>query len=179
MGSFQSDMSKYQLGQVVPMKDWGPQHWACFYYIQGAALSAGGFQIGLDPHMRAVAETLEILGKSCRCPAKIHSMKNVTVLPMAENLSTRIRTGQVINGHDDWCVLQDLQCEGLFRHVDDDALTCGEFRELSDKGKRFALAVRGHFKKNQSFRAFVVPTGLVDPNPAKFARPRASHDTEK
>ncbi len=129
--------------------------------------------------MRAVAETLEILGKSCRCPAQIHSMKNVTVLPMAENLSTRIRTGQVINGHDDWCVLQDLQCAGLFLHVDDDALTCGEFRELSDKGKRFALAVRGHFNKNHSFRAFVVPTGLVDPNPAKFARPRASHDTEK
>ena len=56
MGSFQSDMSKYQLGQVVPMKDWGPQHWACFYYIQGAALSVGGFQIGLDPHMLAAVK---------------------------------------------------------------------------------------------------------------------------
>jgi hypothetical protein len=104
-------------------------------------------------------------------------MQNVTVLPMADSLSTRIRNGQVITGHDDWCVLQDLQCEGLFNNVHDDALSCGDFRELSDKGKRFALAIRGHYKKNHSFRAFVVPAGLIGLGQFKFAHPWASQDT--
>ncbi|MFZ4701313.1 MAG: hypothetical protein ACOYMG_14785 [Candidatus Methylumidiphilus sp.] len=139
------------------MSDWGEHHWACFHYIQMAALSPTGFQIGMDPHLRATKETLEVL-VACPCPSQVRSMETVAVLPMAGPMSTRIGNGQIIAGHDDWHCCQDMQCEGLFDGLDDDSIVCGDFRVLSAKGMAIALEVMSHYKKWRGFRGFAPVT---------------------
>jgi hypothetical protein len=149
-----SDITNLNCGHIIGMGDWGEHHWACFHYIQRVALSPTGFQIGMDPHMRAAKETLDVL-KACPCPSQIRSMERVAVLPMANSMSTRIGNGRLIAGHDDWHCCQDMQCESLFDGVGDDSIYCGDFRVLSAKGRAMAVEVRRHYKIRGSFFGFI------------------------
>ena len=148
-----ADITNLNCDHIIRIGDWGDDHWACFHYIQMAALSPTGFQIGTDPHLRATKESLDVL-KACPRPAQIRSMEGVSVLPMAKPLSTRTGNGQIIDGHDDWHCCQDMQCEGLFDGIDDDSIVCCDFRVLSAKGRAMALELRRHYKRCGSFFGF-------------------------
>ena len=148
-----SDITNFNCSHIIGMSDWGEHHWACFHYMQGVALSPTGFQIGMDPHMRAARQSLDVLN-ACPCPSQMRSMARVAVLPMADSMSTRIGNGRLIVGHDDWHCCQDMQCEGLFDGIDGDSIVCGDFRALSAKGKAMAAELRRHYKRRGSFLGF-------------------------
>jgi len=109
------------------MKDitkWGKDHWSVLAYVESACVDRGG-----------------MLEKRClRCNEKKHPLLKNSLNPKWENsCCTRMKEG-VIEGHDDWDCLEDLEEMGFIEII---SIIKG-FVKITEQGKSMVMEIRSH-----------------------------------
>lgn len=143
------------LDDNVPMNLWGKDHWSTLAYIETVMVDHGGFQIGLDPHMRSNRRNFRVMSQECPNPKRTkRGMANLAMVMDIEKHSSRLSDGSTISGHDDWCCVQDMAELGLFTCGQDD-VEPGVTLHFSPFGRDIANKLREHKASGGNFANFV------------------------
>lgn len=132
----------------VPPKFWGVDHWKTLAYIDTVMTDCAGFEVGLDPRMRAGRRMFRVLAQDCPTPKRANGTSGRSAASMARpsDYPTRLRGGQELANHDDWNCVQDMAAANLF-DVGPDSVQPGRNLRFSAKGQAWVGAYR-QFKQN-------------------------------
>lgn len=136
----------------VPMAQWAKDHWSTFAYVDAVMVDCGGFQVGLDPRMKANRRHFRVMGEECQRPRRPSGGGASMAIAMAPEHATRLKNGTTVAGHDDWMCLQDMAEAGLF--ADGSEVRPGETLHLSPKGRALIAALREHKAGGGNFASF-------------------------
>ncbi len=167
-----TETRRHSPDEVVPMADWGQDHWSTLAYVETVTVEHGGFEMGADARMRSNRRNFRVMREACPEPTRLGAHPGMAVV-MDGDTGSRLRDGTVVAGHDDWCCLQDMAVAGLFastpahgggeaRTLDQGDLEPGTWLSLSARGTALVGAVRAHKAAGGRFRDFVPPGSLAD-----------------
>lgn len=156
---------RYTSDDYIPARDWGRDHWSMLGYMETVMVECAGFQVGFDPCTRANRRHFRVLREECPKPKRPvpASSFGYAVMPPGK-YGTRLADGSEVDGHDDWCCVQDMAEAGLLavtrlRHKKPMAATAGDVQpgntlHLSDLGQQVAAALRAHKATGGAFGDF-------------------------
>ena len=121
---------------MVPIEDFGKDHWSTFGYIEIRVVDHDG---------RVVNEHLRCINK--RHPFFAHRGGDAT------NYPTELRGGRKLSGHDDWDCLEDLENAGLLYNV---GTGVNPVFRLTDRGREIAGQLRGHKGQGGQWAEFFI-----------------------
>lgn len=157
---------------LIPMGQWGKDHWSTLGYVEAVSVENAGFQVGQDPRMKTNRRHSRVLQA---CPRPRRTAGFTLGVVMAPEHATRLKDGSQVDGHDDWACLQDFVGEGLFEYGSE--VEPKKTLRLSERGLALTAALRAH-KANGGAYATFDPEGLELPEPQQ--RPvRRIHKTPK
>ena len=148
---------------AIPMNRFGKDHWSTFAYVETCCVDANvGEHMGKLQHSRM------------RSNGNTHPLLNANGLAWRPEWGTRLfgyfeakkkqedvnALGLVLDTHDDWDCLDDLEVAGL---VDVINLTQGVVK-LTSKGLLVAAQLREHKAKGGQFAGFVAQDPTPQPN---------------
>lgn len=142
----------YSKDDLLPMDVWGKNHWSTLAYIETVMVETGGFEVGFDARMTQNRRHFRVMSE--QNPKPIRPGRSISMSfakPMDPQYSTMLNNGQQVEGHDDWCCVQDFAASGL--------LTTSEFEpkdvlHLSEQGQAVCAALRVHKQKGGNFAEF-------------------------
>ena len=142
----------YTKDDIIPLKDFGRDHWSTFAYIDTLIVELQGFQIGFDGRMRQGRRNFRVMKEMCSHPKRVNSASMGIVMDL--KYGTRLRDGSTVEGHDDWDCVQDLVEAGLLVGECEPS----EILKLSENGKYAINALREHKRSEGSYATFEVVT---------------------
>jgi len=119
---------------VIPLADFGRDHWSAFGYIETRIVDHGG--VPQKNQLRCIHK---------RHPFFAHSGGDASRYP------TRLKGGRTQADHDDWDCLDDLEEAGLLENV---GTGVNRVYRLTDLGREVAGRLRGHKGQGGSFSNF-------------------------
>lgn len=125
----------------IPIADFGHDHWSVFGYLETRVVDHDGV---IDKHhLRCVND---------RHPHRAHEGGDASRHP------TRLRGDvAVVQGHDDWDCLDDIEAAGLADNV---GTGMYPVYRLTDLGREVAGALRGHRGQGGTWREFFWPRAV-------------------
>ncbi len=120
---------------MIPIKNFGKDHWSTFAYVETLATDHNGIII---PNVLKM-----------RTNRKIHP--NVSNPIDGSKYPTKLKDGTVLSDHDDWSCLEDAVENGLL--IDIGTGLMRQFK-LTDKGRKVANSLRSHKSKGGKFGDF-------------------------
>ncbi len=146
--------------EYIPIETWGKDHWSTLAYVETVMVECAGFQIGLDPRMRTNRRHYRVLSERCRSPKRpgggARSSHSLAVVMRPEH-GSRLKDGEVMEGHDDWMCLQDMAEAGFFT-VGAGRIEPAVVLKLSERGRQVVDALRQFKSEGGKYAAFVAPT---------------------
>jgi len=146
----------------VPVAKFGKDHWSTLAYAETVMVDCGGFQVGLDPHMRQGRRHYRVMREQCIRPKRMGRVSPDMAMIMDMKYSTRLNDGTMVESHDDWHCVQDMAEAGYFRvgaePATADRVEPGVILHLSPLGRTVADALRQHKANGGTFSTFVPPT---------------------
>lgn len=136
--------------------EFSEDHWSTLAYIETVMVESGGFQVGCDPRMRQNRRNHRVMTEGCRNPKRScgrGGWRNAAVMDL--KYSTILPSGEIVDGHDDWCCVQDMANAGYFT-VGADEIEPGVVLHLSERGRVVAEAIRRHKSDGNNFASFQV-----------------------
>ncbi len=121
---------------IIPIENWGKDHWSVFAYVETLAVENKGFAIPDARRMRANHSTHPFLGNE----------DDGSMFP------TRLKNGELF-GHDDWDCLDNCVNESLLKDI---GTGINRAYELTELGKLVAGQLRTHKMNGGVFHTFVV-----------------------
>lgn len=159
--------STFRADDCIPIEMWGRDHWSTLAYAVTQMVECSGFQVGFDPRMRANRRHFRVMWEECPRPKRSAPATSFGYGPLpVGKYGTRLADGSEVDGHDDWCCLQDMAKAGLFaaldeggapRPCDDVDVQPGAVLRLSPLGLEVAAALRAHKIAGGGFAAFRWP----------------------
>jgi len=129
-----------ELYKDINMKDWGKDHWGLLAYVETRAVD---HQNQLDhEHMRTNTTTHPLLRNDAYQRDRPKRWES--------SHSTRLRDGRILDGHDDWDCLDDLDDAGLVEII---SLVNG-FVRMTDYGLVIAARLRRHKANGGMYQDF-------------------------
>jgi len=120
---------------VIPIENWGKDHWSTFAYAETLAVDNAGMIVP-DP-------------TKMRTNRKIHPfMRNPNDGSM---YPTILKNDNVVYGHDDWDCLDDAVKNGLLMDI---GTEINRAFSLTEKGRTIANLLRDHKTKGGTFKNF-------------------------
>jgi len=116
------------------IQDWGRDHWGLLAYVETRCVDYEG-KLALG-HMR--------------CNEAKHPLLKVINVSWDKTHGTRLKNNKILQGHDDWDCLEDLEREGFLEIL---SLVNGVVK-LSEKGKEVASEIRKHKIDGGQFGSF-------------------------
>jgi hypothetical protein len=147
----------FSASQIIPMEQFGKDHWSTLAYIETVMVECAGFQVGFDGRMRQGRRNFRVIKEECPLPKRPNRCKMAIV--MEPQWSTRLRNGSLIDGHDDWHCVQDLAEAGLL----EGEVEPGKTLQLTEQGKQVVGLLRDHKRNGGSYSTFTVPEGICLP----------------
>lgn len=147
--------------ELVPMDQWGKDHWSTLGYVEAVSVENAGFQVGSDPRMKTNRRHTRVLAA---CPRPKRTAGFTLGVVMEPEHATRLKDGTQIPNHDDWACLQDFVGAGLFQHGAE--VEPKKVLKLSERGLALTAALRAHKADGGSFATFD-PMGLELPEPPR------------
>ena len=145
--------------ELVPMDQWGKDHWSTLGYVEAVSVENAGFQVGQDPRMKTNRRHTRVLAA---CPRPKRTAGFTLGVTMAPEHATRLKDGTQIANHDDWACLQDFVGAGLFQHGAE--VEPKKVLTLSERGLALTAALRAHKSNGGSYATFESASiGLPDP----------------
>ncbi len=166
---------------LIPPVLWGKDHWTTLAYITLSIIdysAHGGCQVGYDPRMRHNRRNFRVLAAENPYPPQRNQGKHAHTPchghePMAEEHSSRLRTGKLARGHDDWDCIQDMVGMGLFNLMGPEEMVPGKVLNLTLMGWRWITAVWQHKAAGGAYDTFdPVKAMVLDPNDEVTNHPR-------
>lgn len=133
-------MPSDQEEQLIPMSNWGKDHWSTLAFIETVMVENGFFPFKGDARMRSNRRHFRL-------------MPSDFGIVMPREQGSRLKDGTNAENHDDWCCIQDMAAEGLLDKPQED-LDVGVRVKFSDKGMRIAQQLRTHKMNKGSFGNF-------------------------
>lgn len=133
--------------KLVPMKDWGRDHWSTLAYLETRAVDHNGsierMHMRCDPHPHpGLAHIGWRTGHGSKYP-------------------TRLREGE-LQDHDDWSCMEDVEHAGLLENI---GTGINPVVKLTDYGMIVCNALRNHKASGGSFGNFIFdPLEILDEN---------------
>ena len=155
--------------QLVPLAQWGKDHFSTLAYVETVAVENKGFQVGQDPRMKTNRRHARVLAA---CPRPRRTAGGAALcMVMSPEHATRLKDGTQVPNHDDWMCVQDFVGEGLFAIGSE--VEPKQVLALSERGNALAAALRAHKASGGSFSTFD-PANLDLPAPptAETVKPR-------
>jgi hypothetical protein len=120
---------------MVPIENWGKDHWSTFAYAETLAVEHEGIIIHEPMRMRTNHKTHPFLWN-----------------PMDGSIyPTILRNGNILRGHDDWDCIDDAVKNGLL--IDVGSSLNRAFR-LTKRGREIANLLREHESNGGKFKDF-------------------------
>lgn len=136
------------IDNIVPITQFGRDHWSTLIYLETVMVECGGFQIGFDARMRQGRRNFRVMREECPRPKRSsHTMEAVVMQP---EHSTVLADGSIIEGHDDWHCVQDMIENGLLSGECEP----GETLHLTNLGKSFVEQLRDHKRNGGTYASF-------------------------
>lgn len=148
----------YTVNEYIPMELWHKDHWSTLAYIEAVMVECKGlFQVGFDGRMRQNRRHFRIMTEQAPRPLR-PSKVNIGVVMDIEH-GTRLRNGDVVASHDDWCCVQDMVHNGFFETSGGVPLADGDMQPgvcliFSNKGMIIAAQLRQHKMIGGTFSTF-------------------------
>jgi len=140
--------------EYIPMAKWGKDHWSILAYLETVEVECGGFQVGFDGRMRQGRRNFRVMPQECPKPKRFDKCPRLQdAEPMEHEHGTRLNDGTVVEGHDDWCCIQDMAMDGLFT-TKLISVEPGKILHLSKIGWNIVNALRKHKAEGGSFASF-------------------------
>lgn len=150
----------YRADDLIPVAMFSKDHWSTLAYVESVMTECAGFQVGLDPRMRATRRSHPVMSEECPHPKRPSASSGrslaSTAITMRPGEGTVLKDGTKVPGHDDWACLQDLAEAGYFTTAQND-IEPGVTLHLSERGRVVAAALRTHKAGGGQFRQFVEP----------------------
>lgn len=127
-------------GAVVPMPQWGKDHWSTFAYAETVVVDKRG-----EPQRAKMRASGELH------PHRVYRTPMGTVLDAADT-PTRLRGGILLLGHDDWSCIEDAEHVGLIKDI---GTGMHPRWRLTEAGAVMAGLLRHHKAQGGSFGNFV------------------------
>lgn len=124
-----------EIPRPVPIKFWGKDHWSTLVYVETCVVDGQG----------------ELSPQRMRCDSKRHPEKvyGLRDLPPGE-YPTMLFGGVLLDDHDDWDCLKDMEAEGLL-----EIAWAINVVALTDRGFAAAHALRKHRVRTGGYKDFV------------------------
>lgn len=128
------------MDELIPLSNWGKDHWSTLAYIETVMIDRGVFPVAGDPRMRS-------------------NRRNYRIMPtdfgvcMPIDQGSVLSDGTIVKGHDDWCCIQDFAAEGLLNKKEEE-IDLGAKLKLSDLGISLTHKLREHKLKGGTFATF-------------------------
>ena len=126
----------YPESVLISIEDWGMDHWATLIYIASRGNSYGG----------------AINNAHMRCDADVHPEFCHTV--RQDYLPTKLNDGSLVDKHDDWSCVEEMEFYGLVVFDWDESRTARI--TLTEKGWEMLERVTDHKKEGNTYDSFVV-----------------------
>lgn len=91
---------KTEKAKVVPMSEWGKDHFSTLAYLECRAVDYGG----------------DIGREQMRCDPDIHPQFGHRGTPHDKKYPTILKGGKELYGHDDWSCMEDIEAAGLIKN---------------------------------------------------------------
>lgn len=149
-----SEARHFAPDDLIPVEYWGKDHYSTLAYVETIMVDcAAGFEVGLDPRMRANRRNFRVLLEGRRSPRRPSSTSWKMARTMDPKHTSFLKLGATSEDHDDWSCLQDMAAAGLFTDKAD-CVEPGNMLHLSDLGKRFVTELREFKASGGSFGQF-------------------------
>lgn len=137
----QKESAAYAIGGFTPPHKFGREHWSTLVYAETRNVDYGRF---LDKRHLRINENR-------------HPAHAVNPTSWKDDYSTRLNDGTVLDGHDDWDILNDLERVGLLDIVSE-SNACVPLTEL---GYAVAAEIRKHRGQGGSYEEFKLSVPLA------------------
>lgn len=145
----------------VKESQWSKDHWSLLAYIEHVMVECGGFEVGLDAHLRQNRVHWRVLWEQCPHPKRTYGKSPAArSMAMEPEHGTRLRGGTVLLDHDDWDCVQDLAHEGYFT-CGANAVQPGAVLHLSAKGASVVARLRQHKSAGGGFGTFTASAAVA------------------
>jgi hypothetical protein len=164
----------FSVDDIIPPALWSKDHWSTLAYVDTVMVDCAGFELGLDARMRSNRRNFREMSS---VPTPKRAGRSVRSLAVVMELGdgTRLKDGQVVKSHDDWCCLQDMASVGFFTVGPDNGFAAGRTLHFSPLGQSVVEALRHHKQAGGQFATFdlsqvkeATPEALVPPQEEWF-----------
>lgn len=124
---------------MTPIQKWGKDHWSLLAYVE----------------CRCVDNKGELDRRHMRCNEKNHPLLSHGLLSPQKGdyaYPTRLKNAEIIAGHDDWDVLDDLEKAGFI----DIFSMVNACVKMTVKGNKIAAKLRAHKTEGKNYAEFVI-----------------------
>lgn len=97
--------------ETIGIDQFGEDHWSTLGYMASVIEDCSGFQVGFDGRMRQGRRNYRVMQEQCAKPKRPGSSALGVV--MDKKYSSRLKSGEQVDGHDDWHCVQDMVAAGL------------------------------------------------------------------
>ena len=145
-------MKNFAADSLIPLEFWGKHHWSTLAYVDSVMTDCAGFEVGADARMKSNRRNFRVMLELNPLPKRAgRRLVGGCVMRPQHTSVLKEATSQ---NHDDWCCIQDMAAEGLFRLIREDHVEPGAILCWSDRGQVLANALRAHKQAAGSFADF-------------------------
>jgi hypothetical protein len=155
-----SDTRHFAADDLIPVEYWGKDHYSTLAYVETIMVDSAGFEVGLDPRMRANRRNFRVLLEGRRSPRRPSLTSWKMARAMEPQHTSFLKLGATSENHDDWSCLQDMAAAGLFTERAD-CIEPGNTLHLSDLGKRIVTELREFKASGGNFGQFASSPSLA------------------
>lgn len=130
------------------MSLWGMDHWKTLHYVHTIHQSMNSFHVGFDEGMRQNSRHARIMKEQCPNPLRPDKTFNQN---KHANASTKLRTGSIVEGHDDWNCVMDFVSEKMFEQPEFEP---GMKLTFSARGLKVATQLEEHIHNARPWEDF-------------------------